>query len=64
MVMDGASSGDLFYGKNGILGSTLAKIEVKDEYLEIIYKYLDYYNEEIKRNNTVQQYLIQIKVLY
>ena len=50
--------------KNGILGSTLAKIEVKEEYLEIIYKYLDYYNEEIKRNNTVQQYLIQIKVLY
>ncbi|MBQ6444514.1 MAG: restriction endonuclease subunit S [Methanosphaera sp.] len=52
MVMDGASSGDLFYGKNGILGSTLAKIKVKEEYLEIIYKYLDYYNEEIKRNNT------------
>ena len=25
---------------------------MKEEYLEIIYKYLDYYNEEIKRNNT------------
>ena len=52
MVMDGASSGELFYGKNGILGSTLAKIQVEEKYLEIIYKYLDYYNEEIKRNNT------------
>ena len=39
MVMDGASSGDLFYGKNGILESTLAKIQVEKEYLEIIYKY-------------------------
>ena len=40
MVMDGASSGKLFYGKKGLVGSTLAKIDVKEDYIELVYQFL------------------------
>ncbi len=39
MVMDGASSGKLFYGKYGLVGSTLAKLDVNEEYQELIYQF-------------------------
>ncbi|MDA0047815.1 restriction endonuclease subunit S [Brachyspira hyodysenteriae] len=38
MVMDGASSGKLFYGKNGILSSTMAKFYVENKNInEIVF---------------------------
>lgn len=41
MVMDGASSGKLFYGKNGILSSTMAKFYIEDYHInEIIFFFL------------------------
>jgi len=49
MVMDGASSGRLFYGKSGALGSTLSKIEIKKEYEELIFQFLKYYEPYISR---------------
>lgn len=47
MVMDGASSGTLYYGMDGIVGSTLAKIVVNDEAIsqELLYYFLK--NNEI-----------------
>ncbi|WP_304125498.1 restriction endonuclease subunit S [Methanosphaera cuniculi] len=52
IVSDGASSGDIYYGKEGILGSTLSKIEISNEYADIILEYLKYYSKQIKKNNT------------
>ncbi|WP_413828867.1 restriction endonuclease subunit S [Methanobrevibacter sp. UBA412] len=52
MVMDGASSGKLFYGKDGLLGSTLSKIIVNEKYREIVYQYLKYYEKYIGDNTT------------
>ena len=52
MVMDGASSGKMFYGKNGLVGSTLAKIDVKLQYQEIIFQFLKYYEKYISDNTT------------
>ena len=52
MVMDGASSGKLFYGKQGLVGSTLAKIDVDKEYLEIIYQFLKFNEKYISDNTT------------
>lgn len=52
MVMDGASSGKLFYGKQGLVGSTLAKIDVNNEYLEIIYQFLKFNEKYISDNTT------------
>ena len=52
MVMDGASSGKLFYGKQGLVGSTLAKIDVNKEYLEIIYQFLKFNEKYISDNTT------------
>ena len=51
MVMDGASSGKLFYGKQGLVGSTLAKLDVKKSYLELIYQFLKF-NEKFISDNT------------
>lgn len=51
MVMDGASSGKLFFGKEGFVGSTLAKIEVKESYSELVYQFLKV-NEKFITDNT------------
>lgn len=53
MVMDGASSGDIYIGKEGVLGSTLSKIEIEKSIdWSIIYCLLNYYKNEIKQHNT------------
>lgn len=54
MVMDGASSGTLFYGQDGIVASTLAKIEVTNKTLsdEFIYYVLKSYEDGIKTHTT------------
>ena len=52
MVMDGASSGKLFYGKKGLVGSTLAKLEVNNEYQEIVYQFLKINEQFICENTT------------
>ena len=52
MVMDGASSGKLFYGKNGLVGSTLAKLEINKEYQEIVYQFLKINEQFICENTT------------
>ena len=52
MVMDGASSGKLFYGKSGFVGSTLAKLDVEEKYLEIVYQFLKQSEKFISDNTT------------
>lgn len=52
MVMDGASSGNIYFGKKGIVGSTIAKIESNEKYREIIFNFIRFYEKEIKKNNT------------
>ena len=52
MVMDGASSGKLFYGKKGLVGSTLAKIDVKEDYIELVYQFLKINEKYITENTT------------
>ena len=54
MVMDGASSGDIYYSDYGIVGSTLAKIEILDySYNQAsIYFIIKYFSEYIKSKNT------------
>ena len=52
MVMDGASSGKLFYGKKGLVGSTLAKIDVKENYIELVYQFLKINEKYITENTT------------
>lgn len=62
MVMDGASSGKIFYGKHGFVGSTLAKIEVDKEYREIVYEFLKFNEKYISDNTTGSAIPTQIKV--
>lgn len=54
MVMDGASSGDIYYSDYGIVGSTLAKIEILDDSYNqaSIYFIIKYFSEYIKSKNT------------
>ena len=53
MVMDGASSGKLFYGKNGILSSTMAKFYIEDYHInEIIFFFLKKIENEIMYHTT------------
>ncbi|KGM94947.1 hypothetical protein Z968_10390 [Clostridium novyi A str. 4552] len=54
MVMDGASSGKLYYGMNGIVGSTLAKIEVDSRLInsDILYFFLKNNEYNIKMHLT------------
>ena len=52
MVMDGASSGKLFYGKKGLVGSTLAKLETDSEFQEIVYQFLKINETFICENTT------------
>ena len=52
MVMDGASSGKLFYGKSGLVGSTLAKLNVEEKYREIVFQFLKQSEKFISDNTT------------
>lgn len=53
MVMDGASSGDIYIGKSGVLGSTFSKIEkTKEIDWSYIYLILKYYESDIKSHTT------------
>lgn len=53
MVMDGASSGDVYIGKSGVLGSTFSKIEkIKEINWSYIYLILKYYENDIKSHTT------------
>ena len=54
MVMDGASSGMLFFGQEGIVASTLAKIEADINNIseEFIYSILKFYEKDIKLHTT------------
>ncbi|MGL5123090.1 MAG: restriction endonuclease subunit S [Fusobacteriaceae bacterium] len=53
MVMDGASSGDVYIGKYGVLGSTFSKIEkTKEINWSYIYLILKYYENDIKSHTT------------
>jgi len=52
MVMDGASSGRCARGFGGILGSTLAKIVIKDLSQNYVYYFLKERENDIKENTT------------
>ena len=53
MVMDGASSGTIYIGNKGIVASTLAKIEIKNnEYRYLIFQKLKQMEKKIKELNT------------
>lgn len=52
VVMDGASSGRTERGFKGILGSTLAKIEVKELDDSFVYGFLKINEEDIRQNTT------------
>ena len=54
MVMDGASSGSLNYGLDGIVGSTLSKLVINDEYIndDILYYFLKLNEFNIKGHLT------------
>ncbi|MBP3255624.1 MAG: restriction endonuclease subunit S [Clostridia bacterium] len=54
MVMDGASSGEVYFSDYGIVGSTLAKIDIINESYtkEYIFFILKKYSELIKNKNT------------
>ncbi|WP_294383387.1 restriction endonuclease subunit S [uncultured Clostridium sp.] len=54
MVMDGASSGSLYYGLDGIVGSTLSKLVINDEYIndDILYYFLKLNEFNIKGHLT------------
>lgn len=54
MVMDGASSGEVYYGGQGIVGSTLARVVcVNNQYIsEFIYFVMRYYRTLIQSKNT------------
>lgn len=54
MVMDGASSGKVYYGGQGIVGSTLARIDCTDNnYIsEFVFFCLKYYKDLIQSKNT------------
>ncbi len=53
MVMDGASSGTVYFGYEGIVASTIGKIDVKNENLrEIVLQFLKYMESQISNHNT------------
>jgi len=70
MVMDGASSGTVYFGKEGIIGSTLAKIVVSDLSMqEVIYQALKYFENDVRSHTTGsaiphvdKQYILQLSV--
>ena len=54
MVMDGASSGDVYYGGKGVVGSTLSRVDcIDNNYIpEFIYFVMKYYKKLIQSKNT------------
>ena len=54
MVMDGASSGDVYYSDYGIVGSTLARVDItNNQYIsEFIYFALKHYKNLVHSKNT------------
>lgn len=54
MVMDGASSGTIYFGFKGIVASTLAKIEVINNKIndDVLFFILKYYENDIKNHTT------------
>lgn len=53
MMMDGASSSQVFYGYDGLVGSTLSLIDTEDSNIrEILYMYFHIFNNELKNQNT------------
>ena len=54
MVMDGASSGDIYYSDSGVVGSTLAKVDILDDNYGkgYIYFFIKRYANLIKSKNT------------
>lgn len=54
MVMDGASSGKIYFGANGIVASTLAKVKILNNNLstEYMYHFLKYNENEINNHTT------------
>ena len=54
MVMDGASSGEVYYGGQGLVGSTLSRVDCIDgKYIsEFIYFIMKYYKDLIQSKNT------------
>ena len=54
MVMDGASSGKVYIGKEGIVSSTIAKVNILNNRIkkDIIYFYLLFFEEKIKTHTT------------
>ncbi len=73
MVMDGASSGTIFYGKDGIVASTLSKLEVIDNEIsdDFLYFIIKYYENDIKQHttgsaipHTDKEYVYRIKIAF
>lgn len=52
MVMDGASSGTVFSGQNGIVSSTFARIDCEQKHQELVYWFLLSQQEFIGLQNT------------
>lgn len=73
MVMDGASSGSMYFGTKGFVGSTLAAIRISNEYKLILY-YLYYFlknNYDLISKNNVgsaiphanKNFILDLKIL-
>ena len=52
MTLTGGDFIQLFYGKKGLVGSTLAKIDVKENYIELVYQFLKINEKYITENTT------------
>lgn len=52
MLMDGANSGNVYYGFKGALGSTFSLLETSPVYKEVFYWYLFTNESQIKNQNT------------
>ncbi|MCK4311897.1 MAG: restriction endonuclease subunit S [Candidatus Cloacimonetes bacterium] len=52
MVMDGASSGRIEFGYNGIIGSTLSLLEIEKNIKSLLYFFLKNMEKDIKENTT------------
>lgn len=71
MVMDGASSGKIYFGVNGIVASTIAKVEILNNNFstEYIYHFLKYHENEINNHtsgsaipHTDKNFVLSLKV--